>query len=341
MTNEPGVSARFWGHLRRDEVKQAVALLDACPDDAESLYERAELYATGELGFRHEPELFDKHMREAAQKGHVMAMAYVGMWSNDEDMQRRVAQSQDSYALALLERNWSVDAVAARVQPLLWRAAMERQNPYAIRDYLLWYWELLTDREYEMALRLCAETGSSNGLYNYGAWLWKADRKHEALPFWLRAADRFNELASRQLCEVFFNWTAFADWRRGAHILVSMRISTRRDEILARRLSWDRQSCRLHWDERICEMYIYGRARCRWSLLFSSHANGNRLAIAKDIYVDCTARACAATVALIGVLHRRKTCPRDVARVIGRLVWDGTEEAAPQWITPKLAEELF
>jgi hypothetical protein len=342
-----GISARFWAHLRNDEVRQALALLDAYPEDPESCYERAELWGIGELGLDHDPTLSDIFMHKAAHAGHPVALAYVGRWSRDQSMLARVAQSRDPYAQAIATDEWRGNGSGAIRALLL--AAIDQGNAHALRDYLAWFGG--TGR-LEAMLRQHAQTGSSNGLFNYGAWLVEHDRPREAPPFLARACARFNQRAALQLSELLFRVPALWDWRRAANVLVAMTPGYLRDYELLRRLACQRIVCRLHADDRIRELYVYGRARRASSLslasippdVYSPHVYllaVRQCEVAKDVYEECSGRARAATLALFGVLHRRKHWPRDLVRLVGRLVWDERERDAPHWITPQLADQLF
>jgi hypothetical protein len=338
------ISTRFWAHMRLDEVRQAKALLEAYPDDAESLYERAQLMDDHELGYTFTfagDNDHNEYLRVAAAQGHPVAMAFVAAWTEDRFMGQRVRASGDRYALAVLLDDWHQPG-GGEAAVLLREAIEVDGNPYAMRDWMNWFSEL-DDEKTELYRRLRADCGSPNGLYNYGAELLRVGDTGQAIPYLERAVAREHVKAAQQLASIHFSHRSHIDWQRAAHYIVGLPRGNVRDQELERRSIWHKRWLDRFTDERVREMYVYGWAEAGGHLEFCGNYYQHKASLdlhefigrSHILYDECSRATRRASIALLKVLYRWRKCPWDVALRMAQLVWAGREHHAPEWLSEK------
>jgi hypothetical protein len=337
-----GTSKVYWRLRAEGQCKEALELLyhgaAQEPPDAEALFELADLHRCAELGIHAKSEVSAHYMRGAAKAGHPRAL----VWSLDSDDPeregrfraiRRFIDACDDYQ-AKWEWYWtevneaplrSAACLLAREKASLQLLELAVKSGDALPEthYLR---AALATHDFEPSARM----GYPRACFAYASpqhnFAWA-----EPLPMATRCC--YLELGARQghggcidaLCNLLFEQESVRDWGRAARLLTSPYTPR------AVQSSWFHRRCpdnqdpsKVFYAHRLRELYAYGRY-CRKVTDVVGYAP------LVALYWEVCDAARRSTIALLGTLRRRLGCPKDVALMMARPLWESRQLYTEAW----------
>lgn len=323
-----GTSKAFWDLRAQRKYKEAVALLEerAAHDDAEACYELVHLADDGVLGqTRGSPR--DRDLRQKCHVLHHPAVVALNLEVTSPEASpqlRYIAESGDLVA------QWRIAAKSSLYNETLgnW-AGLLRQTLPLRNPYMLFYAAVYDVVGYEHA----ACMGHVDACSTYASY-WLNHRTGDpdlALHFLRIGAEQGHRQCMRMLVALLLKSGLPVHWREAAQNIV--RISCLQER---RKLWQDRVFVTLPRTdnasevtaERLRELYVYATHKAEWDL------TRERIASLENVGAVLTRAAKRATLTLFGILYRRKHCPRDIALLLCKDVWDSVSTRTIAWWTP-------
>ena len=341
-------------------------------DDAEACYERGELTLHGELGFcALAVDTAQDWFYLAAEQGHPIAISRLLCFGPTSSLLAWIESlecqnSPFAAALAHLSKRFlhHHDYDEATYMMYVERA---RRDPATPRAWLSVSQAGAEDYGTRLArFDHAVSLGVPRALTKAAEMRMTLTNFDDSVALYDRAADQGNSHALRHLVHFFFLLTgipdvckipARLDWGRAAGYVLRMRQLVR-EQWVRQRIDLSVEQRRKNWDNHVRELYVFGRAYHKGMLDLNELVQdppglvfGNpkvraaRVAALPDqwlaVYTTVVGRVQSAVAALLSCIYNKSRvtqahwwlqCPKDVAKLIAKMVWNERLRLAPTYL---------
>jgi len=334
-----GTSKRYWALRAEGRCEEALKLIRAAArnHDAEALFELAEVHRWDELGVERSSIVCGQYVRKAAKLGHPRAVILRLDYETVEyarDNRQAIGLFIEACDDYLAKWHWFTELDSAsfeRRDRVSWGRKSRELLELAVKTDGLpeshYRVATLGARDFELAARL----GFPPACISYANPDFTTDfSESESMSMAKRC--HYLDIGARQghgecinaLCRLLFEQESVRDWGRAARLITSDYTGDGvRSSWLQRRRPDVMDPSKVFGVQRLRELYAYGRYFERTTVV--GHAP--LVAFSRQVR-NAAARS---TVTLLGVLRRRLRCPKDIALMLARPLWESRELRTEVW----------